>query len=217
VECDVLNIREVDLGPKTIDLWFRPAPNAARQNYWIPYDAIREPDWLEHISRKRWATESMLGRLSVALDVVRRPDFEPPLLGGVYVIRSLDSDHWKVGMSGDIRKRIANINAAGPHPVQLVLAIPHQDPRSLESALIAYLENFRTAGEWFRLLPEDFADVYWGVLHVVGNDAIVAGDGFPNQDKASGFTDFEATVMRTNPEMFDARAQNAGVAGVVDL
>lgn len=200
----MLNLRPVDISNTNIDIWFRHRGDTTKhlENYWFDLDRAHEPDWERHISMKTWCTPEIEQALAMALHAARAPGFKPPPLKGVYCIKSRTSDHWKVGMSSDIRQRISGIDAAGPLKVYLVLAIPSAQPRVIESALMHELAPFRGAGEWFEMLPEDYGALYSAVEKVAGGGEVVVGDGYPHQGEVTGFPWFEARVREHSPHLF---------------
>ncbi|WP_030674870.1 GIY-YIG nuclease family protein [Streptomyces cellulosae] len=59
---------------------------------------------------------------------------------------------WKVGMSTDVRKRLATLQTGSPEPLRVYWATP--GGRDLESRLHRVLAPWRKHGEWFDLGPD---------------------------------------------------------------
>lgn len=59
---------------------------------------------------------------------------------------------WKVGMSTDVRKRLATLQTGSPEPLRVYWAVP--GGRALETRLHRTLAPWRKHGEWFDLGPD---------------------------------------------------------------
>lgn len=72
----------------------------------------------------------------------------------------------KIGYTGDVKKRLRQLQNAHPKPLTLAFGLTHEDlkaVRDLEKALHRFFRSDLIQGEWFRATPEmrDFADVVY--------------------------------------------------------
>lgn len=75
-------------------------------------------------------------------------------LSGVYIVGPLEGCY-KIGMSGDVPKRLIALQTMTPVPFQVVHTITTDSPAWLEQRLHLAFAHCRTRGEWFRLREED--------------------------------------------------------------
>lgn len=75
----------------------------------------------------------------------------------VYLVRA--AQFYKIGISGNVQKRIASIQTGCPIRCEYVGYFPHHDPESLEKELHRRFSHTKTNGEWF-----DLGDDNIGVL-----------------------------------------------------
>ncbi|HEX5282248.1 MAG TPA: GIY-YIG nuclease family protein, partial [Micropepsaceae bacterium] len=107
---------------------------------------------------RRWAAEKPemadVARLCQdGLDAPSRPAEAGPV---VYLLRA--GEYFKIGWAKILEKRIRSIQSCVPEELELIHAIPAQDPLATEAQWHHRFRNKRTRGEWFKLTPEDIAE-----------------------------------------------------------
>lgn len=89
----------------------------------------------------------------------------PRTAGYVYVLKA--GDRYKVGRSRNPERRLKQIQACSPVPVELVAAVLDENAAALEARMHAIFEPHRAHGEWFELDEHFFSDL-WCIL--IGGD-----------------------------------------------
>lgn len=82
------------------------------------------------------------------------PDWQDKV-GYVYLLH--DGEFYKIGMSGQPDKRLAQLQYQDGREYTIVALIPTEDNRRLEKELHKRFHSKRVKGEWFSLAPEDIA------------------------------------------------------------
>jgi len=73
--------------------------------------------------------------------------------GHVYLLRS--GEHYKIGRSSDLEKRVKSISVALPDKATLEHAISTDDPPGIEAYWHSRFKDRRANGEWFKLSKAD--------------------------------------------------------------
>lgn len=71
----------------------------------------------------------------------------------MYLLRA--GDHYKIGQSFDLEKRVKSINVALPDKATLEHAISTDDPPGIEAYWHRRFADRRMNGEWFKLSKAD--------------------------------------------------------------
>jgi len=74
--------------------------------------------------------------------------------GYVYIVT--DGSHYKIGItSGDVSRRLAQLQTGNPRRLRIVKVIGSDDPARTEHTLHVMLQHRRGHGEWFKLSPSE--------------------------------------------------------------
>lgn len=80
---------------------------------------------------------------------------QSPKTGYVYLLRSKNGDHYKIGKASDPKSRTKTIGIKLPFEVELIHTIHCKDYTAAEEKLHIRFEQKRVNGEWFALSLED--------------------------------------------------------------
>jgi hypothetical protein len=172
-----MKIRSAFLTPGDIHICHR-WPDGRRGSYWIPLNRVGEP-WSEHLARKTWCTSDLLDEALSEIERARALGGREPRISGVYVIRNPRGVNWKVGVSSNLFRRVDDISAGGPFPVEMVFHVETEAGLELEQRMLRALAPFRTHGEWLELTTEDIQSFMVTVDGVLGDELEVCpGESF---------------------------------------
>jgi hypothetical protein len=103
----------------------------------------------------RWVRENEdFSDLVPLLPEPQENDLETPLEEGfVYLLKS--GNHYKIGRSSELERRVKQISVALPEAVTLEHAIRTDDPSGIEAYWHRRFEDRRAKGEWFQLTVAD--------------------------------------------------------------
>jgi hypothetical protein len=106
---------------------------------------------------------------------------------GVYFVESGASDLVKIGVSGGVSCRMAEIGKskgapAGPYMIWGMVYCARTDGVRLEAALHQAFATYRSDGEWFNLRGKDIAEMVIGIAQEVCSGPFRLGGLSLNQD-----------------------------------
>ena len=78
----------------------------------------------------------------------------------VYLIRSLDESHYKIGVSKNPKNRLKQLQTANSSKLKLMYSYPSNYATKIERALQRRYSHYQKEGEWFRIsLSEEYSFV----------------------------------------------------------
>jgi len=108
-------------------------------------------------------------------------------LPGVYLVRCLGSDFYKIGLTRNINRRLTTIQTGCPHEVRVELFYKTSKPEEFEAEMHSFLADYRVRGEWFELTGgalEWTRDKLNGIMPAVINSN--GGNLWTNQSRLNG-------------------------------
>lgn len=86
---------------------------------------------------------------------------------GVYIIRIQNTDHFKIGITNDLKKRMSNFATGNPQNLKIEYFVATKHYKSLEKHFHEIFKENRTKGEWFNFNETEFRDLesHLVVLH----------------------------------------------------
>lgn len=107
---------------------------------------------------RRWAGEKpeMADIARICQDGLAGPLRAPAPGTAVYLLRA--GEYFKIGWARAVEKRIKDIQSCSPEGLELIHAIPAQDPLGTEAQWHHRFRDKRVRGEWFKLTPDDIAE-----------------------------------------------------------
>lgn len=93
----------------------------------------------------------------------------PWKMGGyIYLINRVGSDEYKIGMSVDLARRLAELQVSNGGELAITHFVATNWPDELEETMHSHFRSQRLRGEWFRLSENDvhcirqMRDGHWG-------------------------------------------------------
>jgi hypothetical protein len=77
-------------------------------------------------------------------------DYTPRPVTSVYLMQIVDTDYYKVGISGDVQGRLLAIQTSMPFEVVLLRAVGHARASRVEQSIHEALRDWHVRGEWFQ-------------------------------------------------------------------
>jgi len=107
---------------------------------------------------RRWAVErpDMADITRLCQEVPEAPSWAAECEPVVYLLRA--GEYFKIGWAKTLEKRIRDIQSCYPETLELIHAIPTEDPLATEAQWHHRFRAKRVRGEWFALTPEDVAE-----------------------------------------------------------
>jgi len=68
--------------------------------------------------------------------------------------------YYKIGSTGNIKKRLAVLQASNPRKVHLIIAAVFVDYKDVEKTMQKRFQKKRVSGEWFELSKEDVSFIF---------------------------------------------------------
>ena len=80
-------------------------------------------------------------------------------MNSVYLVKQIDDEKYKVGVTKDIEQRLRTLQVSNPEKLELITTFESQDwAYKIEAAFKRNYKPKRTLGEWFRLDKNDVTD-----------------------------------------------------------
>ena len=92
------------------------------------------------------AYQEVIGPRGAALQI---PIPDASRSGFVYLLHGLKTNYYKIGHSGHLDRRVAQISPILPFPVRVVAVIESDDRYAAELYMHEYFASIRLEGEWF--------------------------------------------------------------------
>ncbi len=107
---------------------------------------------------RRWAADKpeMTDIVKICQEALEAPLRSPASGPVVYLLRV--GEYFKIGWAKILERRISDIQSCCPETLELIHAIPAQDPLATEAKWHHRFKDKRVRGEWFKLTPEDIAE-----------------------------------------------------------
>lgn len=80
--------------------------------------------------------------------------------GYLYVLNARGTDLYKIGISGNINRRLRDISASSPLPILMCFSILIKNPHQQEAFLHKYYSDFYFKNDWFSLSQEKFKELH---------------------------------------------------------
>lgn len=100
--------------------------------------------------------------------------------GFVYVM-CINQEYYKIGLTTDVQSRYSQLRTATPYPLEVVHIILTECMEPLEAYLHRKYADRWVQGEWFKLTPDDIAELC-AIQSVVTLDMVRAWGGIPTSN-----------------------------------
>jgi hypothetical protein len=82
----------------------------------------------------------------------------------VYVVRNAETGFYKIGSSGELKKRMVNLQTANSTKLELVLNVEVDNASDVERAMHLHFVSKQVMGEWFNLTGQDIEELYERII-----------------------------------------------------
>jgi hypothetical protein len=96
----------------------------------------------------RYTQSQTLGQIEQVTERIRRAELDPAMTQVVYFLEAKLTRLVKIGITGNLPARLAQIARQTGSPIELLLKLPGNKP--LEQSLHDAFDDQRVVGEWFR-------------------------------------------------------------------
>jgi hypothetical protein len=116
----------------------------------------------------------------------------------LYLIRCSNEEVYKIGIAGDVRSRIANLQTGNPYKLELADCYSFSSADAVERVLHMKFEGVRMEGEWFRLSGAQLHD--FGVICNMLDGKHVDVDNHVTPDEIEEAEEIQEAITTDNGE-----------------